>query len=192
MSCGKLPEPQDTAKALLKLNTTHPKRPATLFVDPLCPTCKALHARLQDEGVFDNLDLTVALFPLDNACNWMIDRTLHPGSCVLTRAVICADTRAREALDWMFSEQENLAQLGKNDEKALRARIRDRLGADVEACIDAKATKIKLNAVLQYAVSNHVPVSTPQMYLGDQRVCDEDTDLGLRYTLGQVAPEVLQ
>jgi hypothetical protein len=30
------------------------------------------------------------------------------------------------------------------------------------------------------------------MFLGDQRICDEDTDLGLRYTLAQLAPEVLR
>ena len=70
--------------------------------------------------------------------------------------------------------------------------MRDRFGAEVDSCIDAKTTKIRLNNVLQYAVSNHVPVSTPQLYLGEQRICDEDTDLGLRYTLGQLAPEVLR
>jgi hypothetical protein len=30
------------------------------------------------------------------------------------------------------------------------------------------------------------------MYLGKRRVCDEDTDLGLRFTLAQLAPEVLK
>ena len=29
-------------------------------------------------------------------------------------------------------------------------------------------------------------------YLGDARLCDEDTDLGLRYALSQLAPEVLR
>jgi hypothetical protein len=30
------------------------------------------------------------------------------------------------------------------------------------------------------------------MYLGKQRVCDEDTDIGLRFTLARLAPEVLR
>ncbi|HQP34985.1 MAG TPA: vitamin K epoxide reductase family protein [Polyangiaceae bacterium] len=191
-SCGKLPEPADTNKALLKLATAHPKRPATLFVDPLCPTCKSLHQRLEAEGVIDNLDLSVALFPLDNTCNWMIDRALHAGSCVLARAVLCADPRSREALDWMYSNQEELTRLGKSGEPLLRARVRERFGAELDACIDAKSTKLRLNNILQYSVNNHIPVSTPQMYLGDQRICDEDTDLGMRFTLGQLAPEVLR
>ena len=59
------------------------------------------------------------------------------------------------------------------------------------SCIDAPATKLKLNHELHFAADNAIPVSTPQMYLGDLKVCDEDTDLGLRYTLGQLAPEVV-
>ena len=50
---------------------------------------------------------------------------------------------------------------------------------------------MKLNQQLHFAADNAIPVSTPQMYLGDLKVCDEDTDLGLRYTLGQLAPEVV-
>ena len=191
-SCGKLPDPNDTTKALIKFATAHPKRSATLFVDPLCPTCKSLHQRLEAEGVIDNLDLSIALFPLDNSCNWMIDRPLHAGSCVLARAVLCADTRAREALEWMYDNQEELTRLGKNGEPLLRAKVRERFGTDIDNCTEAKTTKLRLNNVLQYSVNNHIPVSTPQMYLGDQRVCDEDTDLGLRFTLGKLAPEVLR
>jgi hypothetical protein len=30
------------------------------------------------------------------------------------------------------------------------------------------------------------------MFLGDKRVCEEDTDLGLKYTLAQLAPAVVR
>jgi hypothetical protein len=140
----------------------------------------------------ENLDLRVALLPLDSECNWMVDRSLHQGSCVLARAVICSEPQARGALEWMYANQEELTRLGKAGEAQLKAKLRERFGADLAACLDAKKTKVRLNNVLQYAVSNRVPVSTPQMYLGDRRVCDEDSDLGLRYTLGRLAPEVLQ
>ena len=192
VGCGKLAEPADPTKAMVKMATAHPKRSVVIFVDPLCPTCKALHERLIAEGVLENLDVSLALFPLDESCNWMVDRSVHPGACVLARAVLCADTRSREALEWMFSNQEELGTLAKNGEPLVRARVRERFGPEVDSCVDAKATKIRLNNLLQYAVANHVPVSTPQLYLGDQRVCDEDTDLGLRYTLAQLAPEVLR
>jgi len=49
----------------------------------------------------------------------------------------------------------------------------------------------QLNQQLHFAANNHIPVSTPQMFLGNERLCDEDTDLGLKYTLAQLAPEVL-
>jgi uncharacterized membrane protein len=190
--CGKLPEPADTSKALLKLQTAHPRRAMTLFVDPLCPTCKALHQRLDSEGAVENLDLHIALMPLDSECNWMVDRTFHQGSCLLARALICSDAQAREALEWMYAQQEELTRLGKAGEGQLRAKLRERFGADLATCLDARKTKVRLNNLLQYAVSNHVPVSTPQVYLGERRVCDEDTDLGLRYTLERLAPEVLR
>ena len=189
--CGKLPEPADPAKVLLKLETAHPRRAMTLFVDPLCPTCKALHQRLDSEGAMENLDLRIVLMPLDSDCNWMVDRSLHQGSCLLSRAVLCSEGKVRAALEWMYDHQEDLTRLGKAGEAQLKAALRERFGAELAACVDARKTKVRLNNTLQYAVTNHVPVSTPQMYLGDRRVCDEDTDLGLRYTLTRLAPEVL-
>jgi uncharacterized membrane protein len=190
--CGELPQAAEGAKALLKLPTAHPRRAMTLFVDPLCPTCKALHLRLDTEGAMENLDLRVALLPLDSDCNWMVDRSVHQGSCLLSRALICNEGQAREALDWMYANQDELARLGKAGEGQLKVKLRERFGADLAKCLDARPTKVRLNGVLQYAVTNHVPVSTPQVYLGERRVCDEDTDLGLRYTLSRLAPEVLQ
>lgn len=189
-NCGKLSEPSD--KVPLALATLHPKREAVIFADPLCPTCKALHERLGAENITDNLKLSLVLMPLDNTCNWMLDRPMHPGACTLSKAVLCAEPRSREALEWMYANQDELAALGKSGEALLRARVRTQFGASIDACIDAKTTQVRLNNQLQFAVANQVPVSTPQLYLGDMRVCDEDTDLGLRYTLGQLAPEVLR
>jgi hypothetical protein len=60
------------------------------------------------------------------------------------------------------------------------------------SCVDARDTDVQLNRHLHFAAENSIPVSTPQMYLGRQRVCDEDTDIGLRFTLSQLAPEVLR
>jgi hypothetical protein len=30
------------------------------------------------------------LFPLDKECNWMVSESLHPGSCAVSEAVLCA------------------------------------------------------------------------------------------------------
>lgn len=192
-ACGKLPSAADAShRALVHIRPLVPGTAATLVVDPLCPTCKGLHDRLDAEGVTRNLDLSVVLLPLDSDCNWMVDRSLHPGSCLLSRALICAEEQAGQALDWIYENQEELTNLGKSGEPKLRARLRQQFGATVEACLDARKTRVRLNNILQYAVANRLPVSTPQLYIAGRRICDEDTDLGLRYTLSQLVPEVLR
>jgi uncharacterized membrane protein/protein-disulfide isomerase len=190
--CGKLAVTTDLHKSLLKIPTSQPKRAVTLFEDPLCPTCKAFHERLLDEGVFEKLDVTLVMFPLDSECNWMVDRALHPGACVLAKAVLCGRAeKARAILEWSYDRQEDLAEAGKRGADALLAKISDRWGTDLTACVNSKSTTAQLNQHLHFAANNHIPVSTPQMFLGDRRICDEDTDLGMKYTLAQLAPEVL-
>lgn len=191
--CGTLAIASESHNGLLKLATAHPVRPVILFEDPLCPTCKAFHERLVDENIFDRLDVTLVLFPLDTECNWMLDRPLHPGACLLSRAVLCGGSdKARSILEWSFDNQESLRELGKESAAALTSKIGERWGSEVVACLAKPQTTVRLNQQLHFAANNHIPVSTPQMFLGTKRICDEDTDLGLKYTLAQLAPEVLQ
>jgi uncharacterized membrane protein len=191
--CGKLSVTTEPHNSLLKIPTAQPTRAVTLFEDPLCPTCKAFHERLLDEGVFEKLDVTMVMFPLDSDCNWMLDRALHPGACTLAKAVLCGHAEhARAILEWSYDRQEDLAQAGKQGPDALLAKIKDRWGADVATCVGSKSTAAQLNQHLHFAANNHIPVSTPQMFLGERRICDEDTDLGMTYTLAQLAPEVLR
>jgi uncharacterized membrane protein len=190
--CGKLGGAAEAHAGLLKMTTAHPVRPVLLFEDPLCPTCKAFHERIVDEGIFERLEVSLALFPLDTDCNWMLDRSLHPGACVVAKAVLCGgNEKARAVLEWAFDNQEELTTLGKQGGGALAAKIGERWGGEMSACIGKAQTSTRLNQQLHFAANHHVPVSTPQMFLGDMRICDEDTDLGLRYTLATLAPEVL-
>jgi uncharacterized membrane protein len=190
--CGKLAVVAEAHNALLKIATAHPTRAVLLFEDPLCPTCKAFHERIVDEGIFDRLDVTMALFPLDTECNWMLDRSLHPGACLVAKAVLCGgNERARSILEWAFDEQDELSELGKRGSEALTSKIAARWDSEISSCLQRPQTATRLNQQLHFAANNHVPVSTPQMFLGNQRICDEDTDLGLRYTFAQLAPEVL-
>jgi len=190
-SCGKLEKPVEAHNALIRMRTTLSVRPAILFEDPLCPTCRAFHQRMIAEGAFDRLDVQLALFPLDSDCNWMLTSPLHPGACTVSKAVICGVDQARHVLEWAYDQQDELVKAAKGGEAQLRAMISRRWGPQMLSCIDASATKLKLNHQLHFAADNSILVSTPQMYLGDLKVCDEDTDLGLRYTLGQLAPEVV-
>lgn len=189
--CGTLKKEPVAGDALLRMTGSKPVKPALFFEDPLCPTCRAFHQRLGAEGVLERLDVQLALFPLDSECNWMLSSAMHPGACVVSKAVICGKDRARQVLEWSYDEQDALTRAGKAGVPTLRALIEKRWGADMLACIDSNDTKQTLNKHLHFATENSVAVSTPQVFLGKQRICDEDTDMGLRYTLRHLAPEVV-
>jgi uncharacterized membrane protein len=190
--CGELAKPAAEKDALLQMRTGRSIQPTLLFEDPLCPTCRAFHKRLVGEDIYDKLDVQLALFPLDSECNWMLDQPLHPGACLVSKAVLCGGDRARQVLEWAYDEQSYLSRAGKAGAATLRAVIQERWGSDMLQCIDQRETSQRLDKHLHFAVDNNIPVSTPQMYLGKRRICDEDTDIGLIYTLKQLAPEVLR
>ncbi|MBK6697755.1 MAG: hypothetical protein IPG50_37055 [Myxococcales bacterium] len=194
-TCGTLTTKTESHGALLKLKTERATRPVLLFEDPLCPTCKSFHDRLKIEGALEQLDVTLALFPLDTECNWMLDRSLHPGACLLSRAILCsaqATGDGRAMLEWAFQNQDELREAGRAGVASVKKKVEARFGPELVACVDDKRTAVKLNQHLHFASKNRIPISTPQMFLGDTRICEEDTDLGLRYTLTQLAPEVLR
>ncbi len=191
--CGKLAKTGEDNPVLLHHKPAGAKQQATLFVDPLCPTCKGFHKRLIAEKVIDQLDMTLVLFPLDNECNWMLDRSLHPGSCLVSKAVLCADRRALDVLEWAYDNQEKILESAKAAAGLVnvRAMIREKW-SNLDTCIDSKETKVRLDKMLHYIVDNKLPVSTPQLFLGDTRLCDEDSDIGLAFTLRKLAPNLRQ
>ncbi|MDI1433066.1 vitamin K epoxide reductase family protein [Polyangium sorediatum] len=189
--CGKLAKPTEPNNALLRHTPAGAKQPATLFVDPLCPTCKAFHKRLEADGIFERLDTTLVLFPLDNECNWMLDRPLHPGACLVSKAVLCGENRAVDVLEWAYDNQERLLEGAKSPAglATVRSAIREKW-SNLDACIDSKDTKLRLDRMLRHIVNNQLQVSTPQLFLGDTRLCDEDSDIGLAYSIRKLAPDL--
>ncbi len=190
--CGEIKVAKIKGDSPVKIHGSRAVQPTMLFEDPLCPTCKAFHDRLVTENIIEKLDIELVLFPLDSECNWMLDHPLHPGACIVSKAVLCGEGNARGVLEWAYAEQEYLSRAGKAGEGVLRAAIKQRWGESLLRCVDDRKTDVKLNNHLHFASENNIPVSTPQMYLGKRRICDEDTDLGLRFTLAQLAPEVLK
>ena len=191
-TCGEIKQAPVDQDGVIKIRTSRSVQPALLFEDPLCPTCKAFHERLLTEQIFERLDVQLVLFPLDSSCNWMLDSPLHPGACTVSKAVLCGNERALQVLEWAYDDQEYLHRAGKAGEPILRAVLQEKWGPDMIRCIDDRQTSARLNRHLHFAAENGIPVSTPQVYLGKRRVCDEDTDLGLRYTFAELAPEVLR
>ena len=94
-------------------------------------------------------------------------------------------------LEWAYDNQEKILSGAKAAAGLVnvRAMIRDKW-PHLDACIDAKETKLRLDKMLRYIVQNQLPVSTPQLFLGDTRLCDEDTDIGFAFTIRKLAPNL--
>jgi hypothetical protein len=181
--CGTLAQPEDRHSVLVRLRVESPSaKPAIEIFDPLCPACKAFEDRLKAAGLDHELRRDLLLFPLDNTCNWMVDSALHPGSCAVSMAVLCAGDRAKDVIDWVFAEQSSLAAAGARDASAPGQLVLAQF-PDLKTCVNSPTTKTRLTQSLRWAVKNQVPVLTPQFYVDGKRLCDEDTDLGLEYTL---------
>ena len=163
--------------------------PAIAVVDPLCPACKGFDERLHTSGLDQQMAMSAVLFPLDSSCNWMVKESLHPGACAVSEAMLCAKEDSSDAaldvLDWAFQNQERLRTTAKENEGAVRAEI-EQTFPKVKGCLGSSKIKNKVNKSLRWAVTNALPVLTPQLFVGDKRVCDEDTDLGLEYTVTQL------
>ncbi|MEY2932733.1 MAG: hypothetical protein RL033_3482 [Pseudomonadota bacterium] len=188
--CGQLKIGKESHGALLPMKGSAAVKSALFFEDPLCPTCKSLHERLRVAGALDRLDVELALFPLDSTCNWMLQQPLHPGACTVSRAVLCAKSPAA-FLDWAYTNQEELATAGKAGGTALTQVLGNRWGKELTACMSARSTEQRLNRQLHFAAANAIAVSTPQVFIEGQRLCDEDIDMGLMFALSKLAPELL-
>lgn len=189
--CGSLDVTPKTPKDFVRLSSKGAEVRATMVIDPLCASCKSLHQRLDVDGYLDRLDTTLVPFPLDSECNWMLEQSVHPGACELSKAVLCGEHRAGQVLDWIYDNQEKLlaaakAEAGINN---VHGAIRRRFPELVD-CVKSKETAQRLDRVMRFAVANRLPVSTPQLFVGGTRLCDEDTDIGLAYSLPRLAPEL--
>ncbi len=194
MGCGALVRAEDSAGVMIPLTSSAGGTAAIEVLDPLCASCKAFDARLAASALGERLDLRGVLFPLDSACNWMVTEAVHPGACAVSEAVLCAagvDHGAKDAdaagavLRWAFARQGELRALGARGDAALRAEI-EREFPKVRGCLGGALVKSKLTKSLRWAVANAIPVLTPQLFVDGARMCDEDTDLGLEYTLARM------
>jgi hypothetical protein len=57
--------------------------------------------------------------------------------------------------------------------------------------MNERSTLQRLNRHLHFAAANAIAVSTPQVFIEGQRLCDEDIDMGLMFALHTLAPELL-
>jgi uncharacterized membrane protein len=180
--CGALLHAEDKYNVRIRMSGPVGGVPAVEVLDPLCPACRGFSMRLAASGFEEKLELEMVLFPLDKECNWMVTESLHPGSCAVSEAVLAAGPDAGRVLAWAFDNQAELRELGTKGPGAVYEAI-SRQFPRLKGSLGKPAVKAQLNRSLRWVVANSLPVVTPQLYVRGQKVCDEDTDLGLEYAL---------
>lgn len=183
--CGTLVDASDKSKIMLPFEGANGNTKAIAVLDPLCPACKAFDKRLAASGLLKKLDAQIVLFPLDSECNWMVKESLHPGACAVSEAMLCDRDKAGEILAWAFENQDELLAQAKKNPRDVQRSLKSKFPS-VAGCVGKARVRNKLNKSLRWAVKNALPVLTPQLFVEKKRICDEDTDLGLEFTVSEM------
>lgn len=136
--------------------------PVVVFSDYQCPYCAKVHLEVKAASARrPDLRIEKRHFPLDRACNPLLDRPFHDTACLLARAAICADAQGRfEAMDdALYANQE-----ARRPVDALARSI----GLDVgrfQACLAAPETTRRLEADVTAGIRAGVR-ATPSFVVG--------------------------
>jgi hypothetical protein len=185
-SCEGLLHPEDPYGVMLRVD--RPARgeakpvPAIEVLDPLCPACKAFEQRLAASGLAGRLDRKAVLFPLDVPCNWMVSEATHPGACTVSEAALCAGDKAPDVIAWAFEHGEQVRAAARADPAAAARLVKQRF-PELASCVGSPEARSRLNKSMRWIVANNIRVLTPQLFVDKVKLCDEDVDLGLEYTL---------
>jgi uncharacterized membrane protein len=180
-SCGSLPYAKQEAGVLIPFGPQKGNPQMVEVIDPLCPSCRGFEKRFSKMSIADDVDRQLLLFPLDESCNWMIDRSIHPGACSISEAVLCSSDPG-PVLDWAFEHQKEIMAASQKDPKAAANMAKVRFPA-LSQCIGSAEAGAKVNQSLRWAVKNQLQILTPQVFIEGTRLCGEDTDLGLDFAL---------
>ena len=185
-TCESLPKADDPYGVMLPVSRDGGGgAPAIEVLDPLCPACKAFEQRLAASGLGPRIDRRAVLFPLDNTCNWMVTEATHPGACTVSEAVLCAGERAPEVIAWAFEVQDRIRSETRADPGAAARIVKQRF-PQLASCVGSPEARSRLNKSLRWIVANNIRVLTPQLFIDKVKLCDEDVDLGLEYTLSNM------
>ena len=185
-TCEALPHPADPYGVMLRIgHGASGGVPAIEVLDPLCPACRAFEQRLASSGLAERLERKAVMFPLDNTCNWMVTEATHPGACTVSEAVLCAGDKASDVIAWAFEEQDRIRTETKADPTAAARIVKQRF-PELAACVGSPDARSRLNKSMRWIVANNIRVVTPQLYIDKVKLCDEDVDLGLEYTLSNM------
>ena len=133
---------------------------------PFAEPCPRLHTFLPQSG--DRLQLVYKNYPLDQACNPKLPRTVHAGACNLALGAICAQDQGKF---WPYHDRA-FAGAGESPKPEDVARLAGEAGLDGAAlgtCMATPRTKERLTAQIEEARRLGVQ-STPTLYINGKRL----------------------
>jgi len=140
------------------------------FSEFQCPFCR--RASFTVKPFLHQFRKDVALyfvnFPLDDACNPLLDRPMHPNSCYFAKAAICANKMGNF---WDYHDALFLNQTGLSKKKALDI-AEDQFGWDRTEflqCISSEETEAELKAEMQEGLELKI-TGTPSFYLNGRPI----------------------
>ena len=140
------------------------------FSDFLCPFCRnlagALHGFLPQSG--ERIQVFFKNYPLDQACNPKLQRTVHAGACNLALGALCAQDQGKF---WAYHDRA-FAGAGENPKPEDVVRLAGEAGLDGVAlgtCLAAPRTKERLTTQIDEARRLGVQ-STPTLYINGKKL----------------------
>jgi len=176
------------------------------FADPLCIDCRVLHEQLRQlEPEFGGrINLAYQFFPLEAACNDVVDKDKHPGSCELSYMAAWDPARFRlihdEIVDNMDAAKDRGWQRDLARRHGLEAALTDttvqalvhrliRTGTEYEQTSDRFAHGIRSTPTM--IINNRMIIGTmptEQLRAIFRALVDEQENGGSRFMEGWLAP----
>jgi protein-disulfide isomerase len=149
----------------------NPNAPITIheFSDFQCPHCKRgavmMNQVLARHG--DRVRVIFMPFPLDNACNRLVTHAMHPYSCALARAALCAagEGKFKPVYEKIFEDQDLLTA-----DSAMKIPAANGVpDAKLKGCIDSEFAKKAVSESIEEGIRLKVE-STPTFYVNGRRI----------------------
>jgi serine/threonine-protein kinase len=140
------------------------------FSDFLCPFCRQIAGAFSQymPASAGRVAIFYKNYPLETECNPHVERTLHPGACVLARGGICA---AAQDKFWPYHDRVFATEL-KDPKAEDVSRLAAEAGLDagvLQACLGSAATQAKLAGEIEEAWKAGVR-GTPTLFINGKKL----------------------
>ena len=142
----------------------------TEYSDFLCPFCRSLAGAFTQylPSTAGRVAVFYKHYPLDRECNPRLDRTIHPGACLLARGGICAEQQGKF---WAYHDRVFATEMQEASVQDV-TRLGFEAGLDTaafQACLDAPATRARLAADVEEGYRAGVR-GTPTLFINGKKL----------------------